>query len=134
LPTEPELPDQATREEIAAAVLLWDHLAAFAWGHARQSGRGALLLHRDQLLTAAERKLAGKTFPLMPTFLAAADIPRGDDFRPRIAAADPAQSIMLIVARAQDEAVLLELQTPGTRPTPPACFELWTECMHELEA
>ena len=97
----------------AAAVALWEPLAAAAWRHYERLGKGILLIDEDQLQAGGDPA---------PGFVPSSIIPRGDDFRPLLHAYDPTREILLLVRRVDGEEILLRLEsTADTRPAPETC-------------
>ncbi|MCH2149045.1 MAG: hypothetical protein MK095_06380 [Phycisphaerales bacterium] len=88
--------------EVEAAMALWPVLLPFAQQSHELSGPGAVLMERARLL---EPEGDG---PVM-NYIAAEDVPAGDDFRPLMLQYDPARQVVLILggAGAADELVLV---------------------------
>ena len=80
----------------------WPSLHEFARRSHELSGPGAVLLEREALRTTP----AGDDLPM--NYIAAGDVPAGDDFRPLMLQIEPARQVMLILGGdGQDETVLV---------------------------
>jgi hypothetical protein len=129
-------------EHLAAAIDLWEPLAAFAWERFITEGRGVVLIDRDGLhqLAAAHRKQRDEDHETLPASLPSSvtgsahaplgyvcvrDVPPSDDFAPIIAEYDPQRQIVLLIQlEGGDERLyLLEASDRRHRPTPRECFE-----------
>ncbi len=106
-------PSDPTDACTAAAVALWEPLAAAAWRHYERLGKGILLIDEGQLRAGSD---------VAPGYVPGSIIPRGDDFRPLLHAYDPTREILLLVRRVDGEEILLRLEAAGdSRPGPEAC-------------
>lgn len=91
--------------EIRAASALWPVLLAFAQDSSRLSGRGAVLMEREELLKQDTE--AGH--PAM-NYIAAADVPAGDDFRTLMLNYDPDRQVVLILGGAGIEEIAIVVE------------------------
>ena len=91
--------------EIEAATALWPELSAFARDSHALSGRGAVLIERASLL---DPERAGEC-PVM-NYIAADDVPSGDDFRTLMLNHDPERQVVLIIGGggAEEIAIVVE--------------------------
>ena len=78
--------------EISAAMTLWSDLFTFARRSWELSGRGAVLMERAALRTF----VAGDPVPAM-NFIAAVDVPGGDDFHSLMLQYEPERQVVLIL-------------------------------------
>ena len=78
--------------EIEAATALWPLLWPFARDSHALSGRGAVLMERESLLDPGR----DGGHPIM-NYIAADDVPAGDDFRALMLGHDPASQVVLII-------------------------------------
>ena len=80
----------------------WPELHDFARRSHALSGPGAVLLERQTLRTASAEQ------PIPMNYIAAEDVPSGDDFRPLMLQIDPERQLMLILGGdGLDETVLV---------------------------
>jgi len=117
-----------TDQHIAAAIAVWEPLAAFAWGQFISNGRGVVLLEQSSLSAAAEKARQGESIAideLDPGYVCARDVPPSDDFAPIIAEYDPNRQIALLVRpeRGDERLYILETSELHQRPTPRECFD-----------
>ena len=80
----------------------WSTLHDFAQRSHALSGPGAVLVERQSLRSASE------TEEIPMNYIAADDVPSGDDFRPLMLKIEPERQLMLIIGGdGQDETVLV---------------------------
>lgn len=114
---------------LKAAMDLWEHIAAFAWGQFLQEDRGVVLVTEDDLLAAAQAMRSGQAVELQLSYVAAREIPKGDDFLHVISSYDPQRQIVLLIGRPsgggaeQDEQLYVLEANENGRPLPRTCFE-----------
>jgi len=88
--------------EVEAAMARWPQLHDFARRSHALSGPGAVLVERRTLLSAGDEDV----IPM--NYVAAQDVPSGDDFRPLMLQIDPERQLMLILGGdGLDETVLV---------------------------
>ena len=99
----------APSPEITAAMRLWAELFSFARASWELSGRGAVLMERTVRLAHAP----GEPVPSM-NYIAAEDVPTGDDFRALMLQYDPSRQIVLILggSGADELAMVIEQAEP----------------------
>ena len=91
--------------EINAAMRLWTELSAFARESWRLSGRGAVLMERTLLLDHA----SGDPVPPL-NYIAAEDVPTGDDFRTLMLQYEPERQVVLILGGGGSEELALVIE------------------------
>ena len=91
--------------EIAAAMRLWSELSTFAMDSWRLSGRGAVLMERALLLDHAP----GDPVPPL-NYIAAEDVPPGDDFRTLMLQYEPERQVVLILGGGGSEELALVIE------------------------
>ena len=111
----PDLPP-----DLRAALDLWEPLAARAWAHHQQAGRGMLIVTRAQL--EAARAAAG-AFDVEPTWFPITHMPPKDDYHAVVRDHDPDHEIVLLVGESDADEQLYVIRADPTRarPTPPTC-------------
>jgi len=126
----------STDPTIAAAISLWEPLAAFAWHQFNVNGRGVVLMNEHDLDDAAAKARSGAcpdVADLALSYVCLRDVPPSDDFAPIIAEYDPNRQIALIVnTNAGDEQLyVLETSERHERPAPRECFEAQRRDQHD---
>jgi hypothetical protein len=116
---------------IAAAITLWDRLAAFSWEQFMTNGRGVVLIDELVLEQAADSVRAGgpiDTAHLPLGYVCARDVPPSDDFAPIIAECDPNRQVALLIRlRDGDERLyILETSERQEQLPPRTCYERLT--------
>ncbi|MCZ6835947.1 MAG: hypothetical protein O7G85_09255 [Planctomycetota bacterium] len=104
--------------EIAMARKHWPALAAYAWNQSLTIGRGAVLMHRHDLVNAE-----ASTETLSMSYVPLEYVPKGDDYRALMNQYDPKVELLLILIDEGRDDQLLRLQSQGdSHPTPESCW------------
>lgn len=89
--------------EVEAAMALWPVLLPFAQRSHGLSGPGAVLMERSSLLDPGDGE------PVL-NYIAAEDVPSGDDFRPLMLQYDPTRQLVLILGGGEAEELVFVLE------------------------
>ena len=94
--------------EIEAATAMWPVLWSFAQDSHALSGRGAVLMERESLLDPGR----GGGHPVM-NYIAAEDVPAGDDFRALMLSHDPSSQVVLIIGGGGADEIAIVVEGGG---------------------
>ena len=109
----------------------WTVLAAYAWKHYLQVGRGAVLMQVDQLLEAAPSLNGGSELEVQVSYLTDTDLARlTDDTAAFVAQYDPATEVVILFTGLDMGGNLAYRCKTGDGPVPPDAFRLFG---HEIE-
>jgi hypothetical protein len=99
-----ETRDDVPGPDVEAAMARWPMLHEFARRSHELAGPGAVLMERSALRSAK----ADEDVPM--NYIAAEDVPSGDDFRPLMLQIDPERQLMLILGGDGIEETVLVLE------------------------
>ena len=98
-----------TSSEISAAMNLWPDLFTFASRSWELSGRGAVLMEREAL-----RSHEADDPPPGMNYIAAADVPSGDDFQSLMLQYEPTKQVVLILGGGTLDEIAMVIEPSGS--------------------
>jgi hypothetical protein len=104
----------------------WTVLAAFAWKHYLEAGRGAVLVQVDQLVEAAPLADGSRELEVKVSYLPDSDLARlTADTAAFVAQYDPASEVVILFTGLDQGGNLAYRCKTGDGPVPPDAFRLF---------